>query len=179
MTDITKELKDYQQFGPKSVLDKLNQEKNEIKEKIHVINVFTVIAALKDMVNNNEFSNYKAESIVVNYYRDNDNSSNISFELKDEKGQELSNYNAQDRQTSLTIKAMNIFKLIEANLDFFQPGYAAFKTDEDHTFKLSNAGIDEMKKKFLNDKLQTSISYAMLDNCIPEEKKSLEIKTKL
>lgn len=177
MTDITKELQNYEQNGPKDVLDKLKQEQNEIKEKIHIINVLTIISALKDVVNEPDFKKYHAESVLVKYYRENDRSSNVRIEFKDEDGSQLYSYEFNNRLAPLEKKISGIFNILESNMNFFHTSYTS--NDETCQFTLDNDGIELMKKAFLNDKLQTSISYAMLNKQLSEKNAPEPLKPKI
>ena len=161
MTNITKEYQNYKQYGAKDVLERLKEEKNEINEKIHIINVLTIISVLKDLINEPDFKKYKAEFIMVKYYRENDNSSNVRIEFKDEYGVELYSYDFQNRLVPLEDKMHDIFNILKADMKFFQPYY----TDGNNggEFALNNDGLEEMKKAFLNDNLQKSLAYAILN----------------
>lgn len=114
---------------------------------------------------------------MVKYYRDNDNSSNVRIEFKDEYGVELYSYYFQNRLVPLENKMHDIFNILKADMKFFQPSYT--EGNKGGEFALNNDGLDEMKKSFLNDDLQTSLAYAILNKQLNKKNVKESIKPKI
>lgn len=165
MTDITKELQEYQSHGYSEIMDKFSKQEQELKEKKHILNVHYVCTSLEKMIDNKEFDDAKIIS-VLNYF-DYDRSCNcINFTLLDVEHEAVEKYNSQGNHTKTIEKTKKLIDLLTFAHNLV---HDSFEENKNIEINLNKNGIDSFKKLLLSESLQAALNHALLDTQLSEK----------
>ena len=165
MTDINKELLDFQENGYEHAMQQFALQEQEIKEKKHMLNVHYVCTYLEKMINNKEFDD--ANILSVLNYSDYDTGYNcLNFTLLDSDHEAVEKYNSKGDHTKPAEKTKALLDLLKYHEDLVSTSFEENKNTE---ISLDKNGIYRFRKLLLSDKLKASLNHALLDTQLSEK----------
>lgn len=166
MTDINKELLDFQENGYEHAMQQFALQEQETKEKKHMLNVYYALLSLEKMVDNKDFINNGVSFISVSNYLDYDIGNIVNFTLLDSNHEPVEKYNSKGDHTYCQENTKTFLSKLIFDDELVHPEFEEKKIME---FSLTKNGLAEFKNMLLSDKLKASLNYALLDTQLSEK----------
>lgn len=171
--NITKELQHYQSHGEEAVISILNEKKENIEKKTHLIQVVSILDQIQKMIDENTFKDVGVHFVTIKNFRDYDIGYIINFDILDKQKNVVDTYRIDVNYIPIYDKLNELFEKI--TLDSFSNNN--FKEKDELTFPVDNELPQKLRSIFLNTELNASLTHSLLDNALDnKESKSKSLK---
>lgn len=146
-----------------TMVNSLEEQKNEIDKKIYMVNVVSVACEIQDMINNGDFSHFNVDKLNLSYTNDTDYGNILRYQFLDKNDQKIKKSLADIYQLTDNLdekfEGVSGFELEHTNIQL--------KNDDLINLSLNDTFEDKFIQLMLSKELYAILEHAELQNTLP------------